>query len=486
MLSKGIVDQALLNEFLRLDRQTGREQGLYHFMNMAWHLVEPGTPFVKGRTLELLCEHLDAVRTGQIRRLVINIPPGFTKSLSVSVFFPTHCWVNDPTTKFIRASFDAQLTLRDARRCLLILQSEWYQKRFGDICPMPTDVAAGMFGNLVGGWQFSTSLEGKMTGRHCNIAIIDDPHKPQEVSKTTLEGASRWWHETLPSRFSDHKNKRIVLMMQRLHEDDLSGHALREGGWEVLRLPMRFEASAKCVTSVGTDWRNTDGELLDPVRFPEEVVSSLERDMGSRVAAAQLQQRPAPAEGAIFLRKWIQYYKELPGKVDTWVQSWDCAFRDTDGSDYVCGQVWAVSGASYYLVDQIHARLDFPSTCQAIAEMSRRYPKTITKLIEAKANGDAVIATLGKSLSGLVAVTPEGGKESRANAIAPLFEAGNVYLPDPAIAPWIDAYVHELTTFPFASHDDRVDATSQALLYLHQKKSDYGAALANWGKVLGW
>jgi predicted phage terminase large subunit-like protein len=474
-----------------VEREIGLRGSLHDFVEMAWPIVEPGTAFHNSWYLAMECEHLEAVSRGQIRKLMLNVPPGTTKSLLTSVFWPAWDWIHTPKDRFINASFDANLTLRDARRMLLILRSQWYQERWGNLSKapclmMPVDCAATDFSNLQGGWRFSTSVEGKMTGRHCDIMIVDDPIKPQDVSKTTLDSCKRWWHETVPSRFGDQKTARRVMIMQRLHEDDLAGVAMKEDGWEVLRLPMRFEKASCSYTSLGGDMRTEDGQLLDPVRFPEEVVKQLEKDMGSRVAAAQLQQRPAPATGAIFQRGWFKHYKAPPARFEHVIQSWDAAFKDTDGSDYVCGQVWGVRGGEYFLLDQVWDHLDMPATCAAIESTMRRWPKGITKLVEDKANGPAIIQTLKKKVPGLTEVTPEGGKESRANAVAPLFEAGNVWFPDPEIAPWVDDFEQEMVTFPFAAHDDRVDACTQALLYLHAKTSNYAAAMKNAKSMFGY
>lgn len=455
---------------------------LIDFVRGAWRCVEPGTEFVCGRSVEAICNHLESVSRGEIRNLLINVPPGFSKSLLTEVFWPAWEWIERPATRWISVSFDAQLTLRDSRRMLAILQSDWYRRNYGDlIVAGDRRIAAGNVANCGGGWRFTTSVEGKMTGRHCDIMVVDDPLKPQDVSEATLASCKRWWTETVPSRFGNQSTGRRVIIMQRLHEEDLAGLVLREPGWEVLRLPMRYEPGAHCRTSIGQDWRTREGELLDPIRFPEDVVARMEREMGSRVAAAQLQQRPAPAAGAIFLRKWFKHYREPPARFDQYVQSWDCAFKDTDGSDFVCGQVWGVRGGEYYLLDQVHDRLDLPGTCEAILRMRRAWPKAVTILVEDKANGPAVIQTLGKRVSGLTAIEPEGGKLARANAVAPLYEAGNVWHPGPDRASWVDGTEEEMATFPFAAHDDRVDACSQALNYLYGKRTRYAEAMKRAG-----
>lgn len=465
--------------FIAADRELGLRGTYIDFVKMAWPVVRPGITFQGNWHIDVIGEHLEAVATGQIRKLGMNVPPGCMKSLLTDVFLQPWEWIHRPHTKFFSVSFDAQLTLRDAKDNLQILLSDWFQDRWGDLCPMPSDPAASNFANLAGGWKFSTSIEGKITGRHCDICVIDDPLKPLAISKVTLATAKRWWSGTLPTRFADPKTGRRIMIMQRLHEDDLSGEAMREEGWEWLRLPMRFEKKACSYTKVGGDMRTEDGELLWPSRFGEPEVRSIERDLGPREAAAQLQQRPAPAEGAIFKQSWFKHFKEPPARFDQIIQSWDCAFKDTDGSDYVCGTVWGVIGGEYYLLDMEWARMGLPETCAAVERLTRKWPKAITKLVEDKANGPAVVQTLRKKISGMMEVTPEGGKEARANAVAPLYAAGNVWHPDPTICPWVDDYEVEMTTFPMAKNDDRVDSTTQALNYLYAKTTNYKKAMLN-------
>lgn len=459
-----------------------REAGirsLRFFVEEMWPVVEPGIPFVPGRHVDAICAHLEAVSAGDIRKLLINIPPGCMKSLLVNVFWHAWEWIHRPTTRYISVSFDANLTLRDSRKVIQILRSEEFRHLWGDLVSLPADVAASDFSNMQGGWKFATSIQGKLVGRHADIITIDDPVKPLEINGAALETCKQWWHETLPTRFRDPKTGRRVLVMQRLHEDDLSGIALKEEGWERLILPMRYEKNRHCYDTCigGEDWRKDEGELLWPERFGEEEVKRIEKDLLARGAAAQLQQSPTPAGGLVFKASWFKKYGVAPAKMDQIIQSWDAAFKGTSDSDYVCGQVWGKAGGEYYLLDQVHGHWDFPETCAQIKALSKRWPKATAKLVEDKANGPAIIDTLKKEISGLIAVTPEGGKEARANAVAPLYEAGNVYHPEET---WVDGLEAEMTGFPFARNDDRVDAMTQALLWMHQKTSSYRAAMKNW------
>lgn len=300
----------------------------------------------------------------------------------------------------------------------------------------------------------------------------------------------------MSTRVNNPKTSAMTVVMQRCHQRDLSGHLLEQGGWEHLCLPAEYEGPTRA-TSIGfADPRQEHGELLWPERFGPEEIQTLKRSLGSYAAAGQLQQRPSPAGGGIFKRHWFRYWQprganlpavivqlsdgttqsivaiEAPDPVDDQIQSWDCAFKDLDTSDYVVGQAWARKGSMYLLRDQVRARMDCPATVKAVREMSQKWPKTYAKLIEDKANGSAVIQMLGQEIPGLLPVNPMGGKTVRAQAVSPLVEAGNVYLPHPEYAPWVNDLIEECAAFPNGAHDDQVDAMTQAILRWNQPQEE--------------
>lgn len=299
----------------------------------------------------------------------------------------------------------------------------------------------------------------------------DDPHNVNDAPSALIrERTLDWWDQAMSTRLNNPKTGAKVIVMQRVHQDDLSGHVLKQGGYEHLKLPAEYEGT-KTMTSIGWEDPRTDvGDLLWPERFGTSELVSLKRSMGSYAAAGQLQQRPAPLEGGLIKKAWFQFYRTLP-QMDGVIQSWDMAFKDTKGSDFVAGQVWGYAGADRYLVDRFKQRVDFVESVKAVEAMSGKHPLTRTKLVEDKANGPAVISTLRHKISGLIPVTPEGGKIARVNAVVPAIEAGNVYLPHPDIAPWVNEFIEECAQFPNSAHDDEVDAMSQALLYLENRKS---------------
>lgn len=436
-----------------------------------------------------MADHLEAAYRGQIRNLLINVPPGTGKSRTTCVFGPAFAWACvDPGLAWIFASFDADLTHRDSAATLRLLQTPWFKNRWGSKVTVPDDAAEGQYATAQGGFRFSTSVEGKATGRHPDIVVVDDPLKPKEITPVKLEACRNWWKGTMLSRARDQAKIRRICIMQRLHELDLAQMFIDEGGWEHVNVRMRHETASAFSTSLGwKDPRTTEGEIMWPEHFPESVVADFEVKMGSLVTAAQYQQRPAPAAGNVFKWEWFQTFNpRLPLVFDAIVQSWDCTFKDSDGTDFVVGQVWGRRGPGFYLLDEVRRRMNFSDTAEAIRAMRRKWPKASAILIEDKANGPAIEVVLTKEMPGIIMVNPQGGKIARANACQPYFEAGNVFHPDPAAKgadgdvgtyAWVDAHRGELASFPTGAHDDRVDACTQALIWLAERRNALVSAM---------
>jgi predicted phage terminase large subunit-like protein len=457
-----------------------RRGTLVDFIEAAWPYVVPGKKFIHNWHIDVMAEHLDAVGRKEIKKLIINIPPGMMKSLTTCVFWPVYEWTFDSSLKFMFASRDLSLTVQSNRQALALIQTPWFQTLFGKSVQLQHNPAVSCYETLNGGERFATSVEGKATGHHPNIKVVDDPLKAQEVSSLALERVIQWWSGVMASRGMSDPNARDVIIMQRLHERDLAGYCLQEeDGWVHLRLPMEYNPSRPCITNWGRDPRIEPGELLCPEMVSKERVALLRKTMGSRVSAAQLDQEPAPEDVAIFHKQNFRHVRRagLPETFDTLIQSWDCTFKDETTSDYVAGQIWGVKGADFYLLDEVHDRLTVLGTCDAIRAWVRKWPRAGAILVEDKANGSAVMQILQKEIAGLVPVQPEGGKIARANAIAPLYESHNVYHIDPIDAPWVEEFELEMLKFPVGRHDDRVDSCSQALLYLRTKMANLEAAL---------
>lgn len=498
--------QKLVDKEWEYDRELGLRGDFYDFVKMAWSIAEPGKKYKDNWSIGCVSEHLQAVSALQLRWVCINVPPGCMKSRLTGLFWPVWNWVRDKgNSRTGTHSFDLDLVLREARDSLELIRSPWFQKRWGDRFTLKDNAPAqGEYWTVQSGLRFaSTTPKGDATGWHFDYQIWDDPHKPQMISKVTLEESRRWAYGTMSSRWSDPATSRRVCVMQRLHELDLSGY-MEKDGYYMLRLPMRHERKSYSLPVVPgwqpkhLDPRTVEGELLWPGRFPEDYVRQKEKDLGPSGFAGQYQQRPAPEGGAMFRsewwRSWVQAgtsttdlapgsFKVLPDRMDDTIVSVDCTFKDTDGADYVCIQVWGRNGPNFYLLDEFCERLDFAATCQAIRNTKARWPHASPVLIEDKANGAAVISVLSEEFQDLEAVNPEGGKVARANAVTGAYHAGNVY--QPLLSSFTNVHRSELLAFPFGANDDRVDSMSQAVIFLMQKFRAFGETMMKIAKGMG-
>lgn len=419
------------------------------------------------------------------------------KSLIVSVFWPAWVWLERPEWRGLFSAYAGDLALRDSVRCRSILEHPWYRSTFQPQWELSGDQnAKSYFENTRKGFRLSLSVGGKATGFRGDALVVDDPLNAKEQhSEAAREEVKFWWDQVMSSRLNDMRVGAKVVIMQRLHEDDLSGHVLAKGGYEHLCLPTEFEPARRSTTSIGfADPRQLPGELLFPEMFPAPVVDGIKKDLGGAGFAGQHQQRPNPAGGGLFQRHQWRYWQpvgaslppvvirnldgtltqiepvEIPEFLDGMAQSWDCAFKGNESADFVAGQVWGRRGASHFLFDQVHERLTFTATQKAIRDLSARWPDALLKLVEDKANGTAVMDSLRQEVPGLVPVEPQGGKYARASAVHPLVEAGNVFVPHPSLAPWVDGFLVECESFPRGAHDDQVDAMTQYLNWSREQR----------------
>jgi predicted phage terminase large subunit-like protein len=456
---------------------------LGQFVREAWHVVEPHTPFVDGWHIDAICRHLERVTFGDIRKLLITMPPRHMKSLLVSVFWPAWVWTFRPWARWLCSSYAGGLSMRDSVKTRRLIMSPWYTNQFGAAFALTGDQnVKTRFENNQSGYRIATSVGGVGTGEGGDVVAVDDPHKVREVeSDVERTAVVEWWDQEMSTRLNDPQRGAHVIVMQRIHELDLAGHVLKSGDYIHLNLPAEFEEKRRCVTPFWEDPRTHEGELLWPARFPQVEIDALKKTLGSYGAAGQLQQRPAPATGGIFKRHWWKHYTVLPDGMNQWLISWDMAFKDLETSSYVVGQVWARKGADLYLVDQIRDHLDFTQTLRAVTLLAARWPKARLKLVEDKANGPAVVNSLRNRVPGLVSEPVKGSKEARAAAVSPYVEAGNVHLPLPEVASWVGEFIDEHASFPKGANDDQVDALSQALLRMSAWRRMPDQGTVKWG-----
>ena len=429
--------------------------------------------------------------------------------------YPAWKWIHRPAHKFLTGSYALKLAVRDSLKMRRLIQSPWYRERWGrgfnlvdnsdwgdpEGFELTDDQNQKMrFENDRSGYRIAFGFEGGVMGDGGDDVIIDDPHDARGAhSDIERDTSIVTFREGITTRLNTPAKTPITIIMQRLHEHDLSGHVLAEGGYEHLLLPMHFDPDRAKTTVIGwSDPRKTAGELLHPERFPEEVVAEWEKSLLG-AAAGQLEQRPAPATGEIFDPSWWRFWDELPDTFDQEVQSWDMAFKGTKTSNFVAGQAWAKKAADFYMKDdEVYAQLDFVESQEHFRMFSKTHPYP-AKLVEDKANGPAIIASLKREIHGILPINnPEGGTIGVARPVAPVVKAGNVWLPNPyraradkdgivtdrsAIRPerrWVLRFIQNATTFPngsipAGSHGDDVVAATQAINYLMGKRKNWVA-----------
>jgi predicted phage terminase large subunit-like protein len=314
-------------------------------------------------------------------------------------------------------------------------------------------------------------LGGTITGTGGDIIIVDDIIKNRKEANSPVFRENAWneYNDTIKTRLEG-SSAALILVMTRWHEDDLAGRllkAMREDPnaeqWEVVKLEALKEDMDNDIDD------RLEGEALWPWKFDESTLIKMKAAMPSSSWNSLYQQRPSSLDGNIFKREWMKnFYTKamLPEHFETIIQSWDATFSESEDSDYVVGTVWGKSGNKFYLLDLVRRQMGYVDTKSAIRIMSAKWPKAWRKIIEKKANGAALVEELSKEIMGVLPYTPTESKVSRANAVSTFFAAGNVWLPDPSIAPWIGGYIEEMVTFPYAMNDDQVDSTSQALIDL--------------------
>ena len=488
------------------------ERSLYRFLSNGWRYIDP-SPFTPGWPIEAVAEHLQAVCDGELRRLIINIPPRCAKSSLTSVAFPAWVWTqkqisptSGPGVQFLHASYAQQLALRDSVKCRRLIESPWYKERWGDRFSLTGDQnTKTRFDNTSGGSRLSTSVGSALTGEGGSIIVVDDPNAAQEAfSEATIETTIEWWDSALSTRLNDPKTGAFVVIQQRLSEEDLTGHILSKdkGEWTHLMLPMRYEPERSFVTSIGwKDPREEAGQLLWPERFGEQEVDILERQLGPWAAAGQLQQRPEPKGGGVIKREWWQLWErdEYP-PIEYTIASLDTAYTTKTENDFSALTVWGVfSGGDQkamanrmvtpdgeltssikrtyteehprvMLLYAWQARLELHELVEKVMETYRTTKGFDKLLIENKAAGHSVAQEIrrlyGHEDFAVQLVDPKGqDKLARLYSVQHLFAEGLIYAPDRA---WADMVITQTGNFPKGKHDDLVDTVSMGLRHLRE------------------
>jgi len=456
------------------------------FCRAAWPHLHPGAKLSWTAGHDLICEYLMLVWQKKLTRLIVNCPPRFSKSTIVNICFPCWVWLQDPRKDFLCCSYEIDLALNmnlDRRR---LMDSKWFRELFADAFTLATDRSqAGDFSNTSGGKMQAASVNSKAQGRGGDIVICDDPLSADfAYSESARTETNLWFVNQLPQRLNSPSDSAIVVIMQRLHQNDPTGFLLaqEESDWTLLKLPLVAEEDQEIVFPVsGRIWHRKKNDCLDPKRWSAKAIR--QRQQNRLVWSGQFMQEPSPTAGNIIKADEILFYggrdpqtgaldPGLPEEFERKIVSVDCSFKDSTGSDYVALIVIGIVGSRRYLLHVVNARLDLAGTINEIRNARAVHGPISATLIEDAANGPSVINALKDEVPGLVPVTPQGGKMSRLVAASPEFQAGNWAIE--RNGPWTHKVVEQLTMFPVARHDDLCDAISQAAIWLQANTYELG------------
>jgi len=488
------MNPAVMLDLVKREQERRAASGsLYEFVKQSWHVVEPGIPFIASWHIETICEHLEAVSAGEIHRLLINIPPRHSKSTIVSVMWPAWEWLTDPAQKFLCASYSGNLSTRDNLKTRRLLQSPWYQERWGYMFSFAGDQNAKQrFENDKTGYRLATSVGGTATGEGGSRLILDDPHGAQAAqSEVMRESDLEWFDMVWSTRLNNPKTDAMVTVMQRLHERDISGHILEDiKGWEHICIPAEWDGKSRKTVLGPYDPRKKKGELICPERFGAAEITMLKQLLGTYGTAGQLQQDPTPSEGGILKTSNFKLWPSSSGlpPFEYILQSYDCAFTEKTTGDPTACSVWAIfthkGQRNAMLIDAWDEHLSYPDLrARAVKDWTTEYggmtkdspysrarrPDRI--LVEAKASGQSLLQDLRLAKVPAVGYNPgQADKVSRAHQAAPTLELGLLWVPESGKNPghpvsWAAAFLKQLGKFPVAEHDDYVDTFTQAIIY---------------------
>ncbi|WP_109792020.1 phage terminase large subunit [Minwuia thermotolerans] len=454
-------DRQILDALLRTD--------LTAFVHKCFQTISPGTPFMANWHIKAITYELRQCLEPRGRRLVITQPPRSLKSISTSVAFVAWTLGHDPSMRFICVSYSNDLSEELARQFRLVVDSDWYRRLFPAM-KLSRSTAEECV-TTEGGGRLATSVGGTLTGRGADIIIIDDPMKASDAqSEVARRKVNSWFAETLSTRLNDKRRGSVILVMQRLHEEDLAGYVLEAGDWRHLDLPAVAiqDQQIRIGPEPGDIYYRREGDLLHPEREPRETLERMRGELGSLAFSAQYQQRPVPVEGNLVRRRWFRHYAHGPepdGRRRV-VQSWDIAGTAGEASDYSVCTTWLVDGRDCYLLDVWRGRLEYPELRRKVIAHRKRHSAT-TVLVEKAGLGLSLIQDLRSERSDdfprPIAITPREDKVVRMEAASARIEAGEVLLPENA--PWLDDFLHEVLAFPNGRHDDQVDSLSQFLTW---------------------
>ncbi len=490
------------------------EQSLAEFVRQAWGWIDP-SPYQENWHIEAMCQHLEAVTQGRIKRLLMNVPPRASKTTITMVCWPAWIWaqpkksyLSGPQVRFLCGSYGDRLGMQSSLLMRRLIESPWYQENWGERVVILQDMNTKMqYDNNAGGSRAVVSVGGSLVGLGGDIVLNDDPHNTERVESEAERATTlNWWREISTTRLNSQKQSAIVVIMQRLHSEDVSGHILSEGGdeWVHLCIPMLYDPLRHCETVLGwADPRglDSDGEMLPGIevdvrgqsyidpdsplgdriddvmdwnRFTRPIVEGMRRDLGRYMFAGRMQQSPYPKGGGIILEEWWQFWEdETFPDYGTCIASLDTSFKEKESNDYNALTVWAAfehpdsEKPKLMLRGAYRKRCGLHELAKDVLEICRKN-KVQTLLVEDATRGTDVTAEIYRLIGHrremiIKLIPPAGDKVGRINACVPIFENGVVYAPN---REWAQMVIDEVLAFPNGKHDDLVDTVSQALIYL--------------------
>jgi len=476
-MTNNIKEKDFLNAILRNDFKS--------FVQKVFTEVSPNSTYLDNWHIDVICSEVIKTMNNEQNRLIINIPPRYMKSIICTVALPAFILGHNPKASIIAVSYSDDLSTDLANKCKRIIESSWYQEIFP--ATKLSKKSTTDFETTKGGGRYSTSVNGTLTGRGADYIIIDDPIKPQDaISDTMREKTNDWYGNTLYSRLNDKKNGKIIVIMQRLHEEDLTGYLLdTDSSFKLIKIQAIAEQdeewSIKNIFSNGEKIiTRKKGEPLHPEREGLEKLLQAKDYMGSYNFAGQYQQNPAPREGGIIKEAWIKYYnreelfkavKNDTLRIKSVIQSWDTANKIEKCNDYsVCLTILRDFSGTNYVINVYRKKLEFPNLIKIAAQIhndaKNQFEQGIKILVEDQASGISLIQSLRTDyhIYGVKEIKPEHDKKSRLLAVSHLIENGKCLFPDDEPTWWLD-FKQELLRFPNVKHDDQCDSLSQALNY---------------------
>ena len=452
-------------------------QDLGSFIAKSFYTINPGSEYLPNWHIDLIADYLEKVYEGKIRRLIINTPPRALKSVCVSVAWPAWILGHKPAARIMCASYSQNLSTKHSMDSKRLILSPWYQEIFPNTHLDPQHNQKSKFLTTQNGFRFATSVGGVATGEGGDFLIIDDPHNPTHIhSQKRREAVLQWYERTFSTRLNNKKTGAIILVMQRLHEEDLAGYLLNKHGWEVLKIPA-FATDTQNYSIKGREIIVNKGEILHSDREAIEQLKTAEQDLGIHNFAAQYQQDPLSSSGGLLSSANFLFYENLIHDYEYIVASWDTAIKAKTSSDYSVCTIWGIKQAKYYLLHMTREKFEYPELKMVAKNLATKWcPKYI--LIEDKASGQSLIQDLRRETNlVIIPMNPRNDKITRFASITEFFLNQQVYLPETKYIK--DQLIKELTSFPNSKNDDIVDSVSQFFLFIKEKKEPQEIRIRN-------